>query len=234
MSVAFAFILAAATTGAGYAGPLVLLGVVLTMQALMVARWHRAVGAPGAMGGAPLAFAVGAAALALLWAEVGPSPLVPLTGLLGAAAVAVLLHQLVRRTRTRVVASMTATATLVVFTVLAALYLPAREEAQGPETIALVTFAAVAAHAVSLVRLRKPVAAVSALAAGAVAGAAGGAASGLGVGAAALVGLTTGAVAHAAAAQLSDSGDAPPWLVATLPICLAAPVAYLASRLMGA
>jgi hypothetical protein len=233
VSFAVAFVLAAAFAVTAYADPLVLAAVVLAAQVLVVADWHRAVGAPGAAGGAGLALAVGVGAVGLLVVRDDASPLAALTGLLGAATVAVLVHQVLRRERTHVTASMSASGALVVVTLCAALYLPAAAAADGSSVVAVVVVSTVAAHAVA--RLAPPRVAADGLAlgAGAVAGAALGAVTGVGPLIGAAAGLAAAVVSHVAARWLHAADHPRPWLHASLPLCLAAPAAYATAKLVG-
>jgi hypothetical protein len=233
VSVAFAFGLAVASAVSGYAGPLVLAGVVVTCQVLAVASWHRAIDAPGGAGGSVVALSTGVGAVALLLAREDARQIAPLTGLLGAATVAVLLHQLARRTRSHVAASMTATGALVVFTLSPALYIPATSMTDGPAVVAVVVLAAAAAHAVDVFGMPWGAATVVALATGAAIGMAGGAATGLSLAHGIGAGLAAAAVAFVVTRWLHTANHPPPWLSAALPICLAAPVAYVAARIGG-
>ena len=218
--------LAAAVAGAAFAHSALLFVMVLVVQGCLSVSWHRSVSAPGALGGAVLALASGLGAALLLQLRTDARPLGPVTGLLGIATVGVLVHQLFRRNRDRVMASMAATATLVVLTVFAAFHLPARDVATGWQGVALTVLAAAGGHAVGAFALPVLLRAVLVLGVGAAVGTVVSAITWLELSSGLMLGVLAAAAGHLAAVLLARLEHPPIWLSAALPIALAGPVAY--------
>lgn len=232
MSLAAAVVLAAVMGAAAYAGKAAVLATVVVTQVLLVAAWHRSLDAPGGRGGAALALVAGVGAAGLMTAYPAAESPSAVTGLLGAAVVAVFVHQLARRERSLVMASMSATGALVVCTVLPALYLPALEARRGAEIVAVAALAAAMPRATLVLGAGTVASFAVGLVLGAVTGLAGAAATPLGYTQGVAVGMAAAAAGHVAAA-FARSTAAPPSLSAALPISLAAPVAYTTARLMS-
>src|SRR3954449_10185304 len=139
MPVAMTAAMAGALALGAYAGSVVLLVAVAGTQAVMVYGWHRALDVPGALGGALLAGAAAGVADLFLVVRDDARPLAPLSGVLGLAVIGAFLHQLARRgKRAQLTGSLTATAALAVFAVLAGLYLAALQTRGEAALVALV------------------------------------------------------------------------------------------------
>lgn len=233
MSVVVAFLLAVAASLAAYVDPLALAAVVVASQAALVLGWHDAVGAPGALGGATLAMVAGVGAVVLVLVRENANPVGSLTGLFGAASVAVLVHQLIRRDRSKVVASMSASGALLLLTLMVALYLPAASSSRGSAVVVVVVLAAAAGHATRAVPVPVAVALAVALCAGAGVGVAAAVLTELQPLSGALTGLAAAAMSGLAARGVQGPHQPVPWLLGALPISLAAPVAYAAVRIIG-
>ncbi|MDQ1625643.1 MAG: hypothetical protein QOJ49_1141 [Actinomycetota bacterium] len=234
MPVAVTAALAGALALGAYAGSVALLLAVLITQATIIARWHKSLDVPGALGGAVLAGTAGLAADLLVALRDDPRPLTGLTGVLGLAVLGAFLHQLSRRgDRDGVTASLTATVALVVLTVFTALYLAAAKTRGDAALVAVVVLSVLAARLAEQVRVPALRRAALAVLAGAVVGAAGGRLAGdLGVG----VGLALGAAAAIATGIASVVTRGLPravmTTVAALPLAVAGPVAYVLGRVL--
>jgi hypothetical protein len=232
---------------AAYAGAVPLALAVAFVQIVFIVGWFAVVDVPGGRGGTIVA--TGAAVLAdgLLLAQAmrtDEPDLVPVAVTLGVALLAAFVHQIARRKgRPDVVASITATLTVTAIAVLGALLLPATGGDGSAAAVVAVVVGAGAATASTLLPLSPWVAAaiavVVAAAIGAVVGATSddvGVAPGVALGAAAAVLAVLGtAVARFA---LHDAADRPAERIlrlavpALLPLLLAAPAAYVLSRVL--
>jgi hypothetical protein len=247
-----AAVLVLACTGllavAAYAGAVPLALAVAFVQVVFIVGWFAVIDVPGGRGGAIVA--AGAAVLAdgLLLAQAlrtDEPDLAPVAVTLGLALLAAFVHQIARRRgRPDVVASITATLTVTAIAVLGALLLPA---ASGRDSAAAAVVAVVVgaglATASTLLPLSPWVAAVVAVVVAAAVGAALGATSDD-------VGVVPGSALGAVAAVLAllgttvarfvvyDAADRPVEPVlrlavpALLPLLLAAPAAYVLSRVL--
>jgi hypothetical protein len=223
--------LAGAIALTGLAGSLPLALAVGLAQATLIATWHRALDVPGFLGGAVLC-GLTALAVDLLLLREEARPLAPVTGVLALAMVGVLLHQLVRRHRDRVTASMTGTATLAVLTALTAMYVAALGTRGAGALVALVVLAVAAACVAGAAPVPPAVRGLLALAVGAAVGVAIGAGTTPGPGAGLLLGLAAGATAALGTALVRHAARAE-WLVAgALPVALGGPVAYVLGRIV--
>ena len=219
------------------AGTAPLVGALLLAQAAVVAGWHSGLGAPGLRGGA--AVGAGTALAADLLVAVAPDdrPLRALPAVVAGALVASVVHQVVRRDgRTALTASLTATGSLGVLVALAAMHLATAAE---PDGTALVAAAAVPAAVVTMAEALRPVTgapawsgmvvAVVTAAATATAVVAAGDRTGWSVAAGcAAAGAAAGWVATVVVTRTARPQAV---LLVGLPQLLAAPAAYVASRL---
>lgn len=252
----------AAVVGAGLSiaalhSALALLVAVAVLQALAATGWVIGTGMPGRKGGLILAAmaAAGADVIASVWPHGRLGALVAVVGL---ALPVMFVHQLARgAARTRIVASLSAVAVVVVTVVSPAALLQLRHEFAGPDLPGRVVVAVVASAGAALVAgylvdtvlpvprfdaevPRGLLAVVVAAAVGAAAGSAAlrdqvGYDGGRAVFVGAAIGAVTGLLAIAASFVLFTTPDpatrlgrsARPLLAATVPICLLAPAAFL-------
>ena len=207
------------------------------VQALFAISWFGAVRVPAATGGRLVVLAASFAADVAVLATDDSRPMAHVPPVLAGALLAALLHQLARRGgRDELTASLTATTAAAAFAALGAAWLGLEASQEGT---ALVVLAVLASAAVALadgaarVRHAPPwaaavAAAVVVLAAAAVVAAA----SDLSTTVAVLT-AAGGAVAARLGVALADrTGSRDPFVRATLPPLLAAPVAYLLARVL--
>lgn len=232
MSVAYAVALAGALAATAYAGSGALLAWVVVAQVLLVVDWHRAIEVPGAVGGGLLALAAGVASGVAVIRSSTAASLSAATGVLGIASVGVLVHQLLRPDRSRVMASMSATGTLIVLTALTVFYLPVNESDAGSALVAVVAAAVAAAQLVGAFRLPVRAATLAAAGAGAVAGLAAGALADTHVLAALVAGVAAGALSSVADGVAERSARPAPWLAPVLALAFGGPVAHVVARLV--
>ena len=233
MPAALTLALAGALALGAYAGDLVLMLATLVVQGLLVSGWHRALDVPGALGGRILAGATAVSADVALFVRDDVRPLTPVTGILGAAMLGAIVHQLARRpARARLTASLTATTTLVVLVALASLYLPAEETRGQAALVALVAAAVAAAVAAELLPVPAIARAGLAVLAGVVVGGVLGGLTDLAMGSALLAGGVAAAVATAATAFVRRAERPDLATAAALPFAVAGPVAYVLGRIL--
>jgi hypothetical protein len=161
-------------------GPLVLGVAVFLLQVGTSSGWHQLLRVPGARGGSLVALAAGLASLLVLEIDVGMDvthDVGRLAPVIGLAVLGCFVHQILRGPpREQLVASLTATSSLVVALALSALWIAVRRGPDGLE-IALVgaVAATVAAAAAAIVpRGGWPVSVLAGTGAGLVTGAASG------------------------------------------------------------
>lgn len=233
---ALALALGGGVAGAAYAGPVALLAVVVLAQAALVAGWHLSRHVPDAApgrGGLFLSLAAGVSVAVLLVVRDGAPALLPATGVLGAAVVALFVHQLLRRDRSHVIVSLGATSTLMVIATLPAVYLPAADGEGAAAVVAVAALAAAAARSADVAMMTAWVWWVFGLLAAAVVGVTGAALTTVSAGEGILVTLASGVASHLAS-LLSHSVNRPASLLAAaLPISVAGPVAYVAGRVLA-
>jgi hypothetical protein len=214
---------------------------VVVLQLCALSGWHQLLRVPGALGGSLVALGAGLAAVLVFEIRAGASAVEDvgrLAPVLGLALVACFGHQLLRRGgRTQLLASLSATVSLVVAVVLSALWVAVR---RGPDGLDVVLVGAVAAAVATVAAAIVPRGGwpVSVLA-GAGAGLVTGAASGLGLGPPGIVLLAAGAAGPAVVAAhlrgaTGRSARSAPATLAALPCALAAlPLWVLARVLLG-
>jgi hypothetical protein len=225
----------------GVRGPGPLGAGVVLLQLCTLSGWHQLLRVPGALGGSLVAIAAGLGAVLALEVRAGPSPVEDvgrLAPVLGLALVACFGHQAIRRPpRPQLLASLSATASLVVAVVLTALWVAVLRGPGGLDVVLVGAVAAVVAAVAAAVVPRGgwPVSVL----AGAGAGLVTGAASGLDLAPPGVVLLAAGAAgpavvaAHLRAATGRAARSAPATLAA-LPCALAAlPLWVLARILLG-
>lgn len=246
-------VLVLASTGGGLAA---VIAVVAVLQALLIGGWVVALEPPGPIGAAVIACAAAVAADIVLAARDRPS-LSALIGVLGLAFVALILHQLFRGpVRVKVTDSMARLATLVVVTGALAALVVTRRGTSGPDLLVAAVLAMgialVVGHLVDLVvsvpRFADgiprglPALLIGAIGGGATAiwrlhhlsGVGTVEAGFLGVALGLVVGLVAVGVSYLELAPRGTAGRlAAPYLQVVLPIALAAPVAYLLSRVVA-
>jgi len=231
LALGAALVLGAAT------GLAVLAAAVLLAQGLVIVDWHRTLGAPGARGGIVVGAVAAVGSDALVLADVGERPLAAVPGVLAAAVVGALVHQLARRDgRDRLTASLTATVSLVALAALGSTFLAVGAAQDG---LALVcTAAAVAALVVAGVTARQRFGAPRRADIGVVAGAVAVVAAvvvaldGLAVTPAVAVAGAAGTVAWVAGVLVARSAAPHIGPAAALPVVLGGPVAYVLGRLL--
>jgi hypothetical protein len=236
-----ACVLGAVLVPSGVWGPLALGVAIVLVQFCALSGWHQLLGVPGAFGGSLVALGSGVAAVLALEVDTSGPPVEDvgrLAPVLGLGLVACFAHQALRRDgRTRLLASLSATTSLVAAVVLAALWVAVRRGPDGLDVVLLGVVAAVAGAVVAVIVPRGgwPVCVL----AGAGAGLVTGAASGLDLAAPGIVLLAAGAAGPAVtAAYLRDAmGSAArtaPATLAALPFVLGAlPLWVLARVLLG-
>lgn len=240
---------------ASTAGLPAVIAVVAVLQAALIASWVVALQPPGPIGAAVIAGAAAVAADIVLAQRDRPS-LAALIGVLGLAFLALIVHQLFRGpVRVNVTDSMAGLATLVIVTGALAALLVIRRATSGSDLLIAAALAIgvalVVGHLVDMVvsvpRFADGIPrGLPALLLGAVAGGAtavwrlhhldnvGTVEAGfLGVALALLVGLVAVGVSYLELSPRAGSGRlTAPYLQVVLPIALAAPVAYLLSRVV--
>jgi hypothetical protein len=225
----------------GVWGPVALGVAVVLVQLCALSCWHQLLRVPGAFGGSLVAIGAGGAAVLVLEVRAGASAVEDvgrLAPVLGLALVACFGHQTLRRGgRTQLLASLSATVSLVAAVVLSALWVAVR---RGPDGLDVVLVGAVAAVVAAVAAAIVPRGGwpVSVLA-GAGAGLVTGAATGLGLGPPGIVLLAAGAAGPAVVAAhlrgvAGRSARSAPATLAALPCALAAlPLWVLARVLLG-
>ena len=214
----------------------VLLGVVM-VQALVLEGWHRALGAPGRLGGLVLGLGAALACDLLVLADDGKAPLAPVPAVLGVAMVGAVVHQMLRRDgRERLNASVAATVSGVVFASMAAGYLAALDLDAGTSVVGTIASVAGLCALVPVVGGRAGLPGWVQLALGPALAVAVGAAAGLG-GPLSVVDAVPLAVAAAAAATAGSAlvarAPRPARPVAVgLSFATAAPLAYVLGRVL--
>ena len=232
-----ALALGAALVLGAAAGPAVLAAAVLLAQGLVIVDWHRTLGVAGARGGIVVGAVAAVGSDALVLADVGERPLAAVPGVLAAAVVGALVHQLARRDgRDRLTASLTATVSLAALVALGSTLLAVHDEKDG---LALISTAAAAAALVAAgVTARQLAGAPRRADVAVVAGAAVlvtvsvVALDGLAVTPAFAVAGTAGTVAWVAGVLVARSAEPHVGPGAALPLVLAGPVAYVLGRLL--
>jgi hypothetical protein len=246
-------VLVLASTGGGVAA---VIGVVAVLQALLVAGWLVGLRPQGPIGVAVIAAGATVAADIVLAVRDRPS-LAALTGVFGLAFIALIVHQLLRGpVRVQVTESMAGLAALVIISGALAALLVIRRDSSGADLLPAAVLAAGVALVIGhLIDIVLPVPrfadgvqrGLPALLVGAVAGGATAvwrlhdvatvgstAAAFLGAALGLVVGLAAVGVAYV---EIPDRGTATrlaaPYLRVVLPLALAAPVAYLLSRVVG-
>jgi hypothetical protein len=228
-----AAVLAATVALAALAPTAVLLLAVALAQGLLVSRWFAALGVTGAAGGAVVAGAAALTADVLVVVREDTEPLASVAAVLALAMLAAFLHQLVRRDgRPDLTASLAATTSLAVITVLGAGYLAADLSRGGSALVAVAALAAGAATALDAVTLPGPVRASIGLAAALVLSIAVGLLTDLGAAAAALVAAGCAATAAGAVTMARRMWHPEPIVCAALPLVLAGPAAFVLGRLL--
>jgi hypothetical protein len=247
MAALLVFACAALLAIAAYAGPVPLALAVAFVQVVLIVGWFAVLDVPGGRGGTIVALLSALVADALLLAQTlrnGEADLLPVAVTLAFALLAAFVHQIARRGgRPEVVASITATLTVATLAVLAALLLPAASEDGSPPAVVAVVAGAALVPLAAVVRPLSWISAVAALVAAAVVGAGIGAISDA-------IGVVAGAALGSGAAVLALLGstvarfitqDAPDRPVkpvlrkavpALLPLVVAAPAAYVLSRVL--
>jgi hypothetical protein len=234
MALALTAALGGAVALSAYAGIPVLVLAVALVQAFVAYGWNRTLVVPGSTGALVIAAAAALGSDLLLLRHDESRPLAPLSGVLGLTVVAAFVHQVVRRPhRDRVTASLSATVTLAVAVVLAALYLPAYRDTSG--AAALVAAVALAAAAGALMGGLPAPAWASVplgLAAGAGVGWLIGGATHVGSGDGGLLGLAAAVLAEVALALVRRAAGHDRLSAAALPIAFAGPAAYILGRIL--
>lgn len=220
-------------------GPAVLLAAVLLTQATVIFGWHRSLDAPGSSGG----LVVGAASALgadLVWiTAAGDRDLPDVPAVLALAVVASVVHQLARRgDRDGLVESLTATATLAALAAAGSFLLPLADTTKGLWLVIATAISGALVPAFEVVRRRYlPTAWAEVAVVGAAAAV--GAAVAISVGGLAVLVALSCAAAAAVAAWLAvglvaRSPNPHVALMVGLPLLLAAPAAYVVSRLVTA
>jgi hypothetical protein len=232
---------------AAYAGPVPLALAVAFVQVILVVGWFAVLDVPGGRGGTVVALLSALAADALLLTQTlrgDDVDLLPVAATLGMAFLAAFVHQIARRGgRPDVVASITATLTIATIAVLASLLLPAAGDDGSPAVVVAVVAGAALVAVTAVLRPLSWITAAAALVGAAVVGAGVGVTSdavGLGAGAAlataaALLAVLGSTVARYATVDVADAPVEPVLRLAVpalLPVLLAAPVAYVLSRML--
>jgi hypothetical protein len=234
MALALTVVLAGALSLSAYAGVAVLVLAVALVQGFVASGWHRTLLVPGRVGALVIAGGAALGGDVLLVRHDQSGPLAPLSGVLGLTIVAGFVQQMVRRApREGVTASISATTTLTVTVVLAALYLPAYGDTSG--SAALVTTVVVAAAGATLLGALPGPTWVSmplGLAAGGALGWLVGQATHLGAGNGGLLGLAAAVLAEVALALVRRAAGHDRLTAAALPIAFAGPAAYILGRIL--
>ena len=232
---------------AAYAGPVPLALAIAFVQVVLVVGWFAVLDVPGGRGGAIVAVLSALAADALLLTQTlrgDEIDLLPVAATLGMAFLAAFVHQIARRGgRPDVVASITATLTIATIAVLASLLLPAAGDDGSPAVVVAVVVGAALVAMTAVLRPLSWITAAAALVVAAVVGGGVGAtdnAVGLGAGIAlgaggAILALLGSTVARFATYDIADRPVEPVLRLAVpalLPVVIAAPVAYVLSRML--
>jgi hypothetical protein len=222
-------------------GPVALGAAVVGLQLCTLSGWHQLLRVPGAFGGSVVALAAGVAAVLVMEIRAGTSPVQDvgrLAPVLGLSLVACFAQQALRRDgRTLLLASLSATVSLVVAVVLCSLWVAVRRGPDGLDVVFIGAVSAVVAAVAAVVVPRGgwPVSVVAGVGAGLVTGAA----SGVSLGAPGIVLLAAGAAGPAVVAThlrgaTGRAARSAPATLAALPCALAAlPLWVLARVLLG-
>jgi hypothetical protein len=218
------------------AGRLPFAAALVVVQAVLAVGWYRLAPVPSHRGSLGLTLASAAAADAALLAQGRAITVGPLAVVLGFTLIATMIHEVFRRDRAYVIASIAATTTGCTLVVLAAALL-AERAAPGGRSVLITGMAAVAAGAVvSSIPMPPTVSVVT----GALAGLGAGGEVGrtfdeLGLGRGLILGIVAGLFAATAGyvvAAARSSRRAVLSAAVMLPIAFAAPAIYVVGRIL--
>ena len=225
---------AALVLAGGIAGEAWLWGAVIAVQVVVVATWHRSLGAPAAASGALVGGGLAAIVDVVVATTDSEPSLGPIAVVLGAGYLIAVVQQLVRRDgRDQLVDSLASTVALATIAALGAAWIVVWQLTDGDDVVVVLAGAAVAA---SVGRLAPGM--IGAWAGPAAAGIAAGALLGASMDDAALgAGLGLAAAipaALAAAMQAGVRGSGRGWVTgAVWPVLVTAPLGYIAVRVLG-